>query len=173
MISLYLVDLVDFFQRGGVVLCIIFAVCFVLWYFLLQRYFFVKFCFNKQEKELINSMQKRDYDKKFSSYVRQYFMSKIRLDLKKNLYHVETLIVISPLVGLLGTVTGMIEIFDTLSYNGSSDIKLMASGISMATIPTMAGMVVALSGILFKKRIDVLIKDKMHSLFLSGSRIFS
>ena len=60
---------------------------------------------------------------------------------------IESLVVICPLLGLLGTVTGMIEVFFVMALTGGGDAKSMAGGVSKATIPTMAGMVGALSGI--------------------------
>ena len=51
--------------------------------------------------------------------------------------------------GLLGTVTGMIEVFDVMAITGSGNARGMAAGVSKATLPTMAGMVAALSGMLF------------------------
>ena len=56
-------------------------------------------------------------------------------------------IVQCPLLGLLGTVTGMIEVFNIMAVTGGGDAKSMAGGVSRATIPTMAGMVAALSGV--------------------------
>jgi biopolymer transport protein ExbB len=47
----------------------------------------------------------------------------------------------------MGTVTGMIEVFDVMAISGSGNARSMASGVSKATIPTMAGMVGALSGV--------------------------
>jgi len=52
-----------------------------------------------------------------------------------------------PLMGLLGTVTGMIEVFEVMAISGSGNPRSLAAGVSKATIPTMAGMVVALSGL--------------------------
>ena len=52
--------------------------------------------------------------------------------------------------GLLGTVTGMIEVFDVMAVAGSGNARGMAAGVSKATLPTMAGMVGALSGMLFQ-----------------------
>ncbi len=56
-------------------------------------------------------------------------------------------VVVCPLLGLIGTVTGMIEVFFVMAVTGGGDAKSMAGGVSKATIPTMAGMVGALSGI--------------------------
>jgi biopolymer transport protein ExbB len=53
----------------------------------------------------------------------------------------------TPLLGLLGTVTGMIEVFEVITATGSSNARLMASGISKATIPTMTGLAVSLTGV--------------------------
>jgi biopolymer transport protein ExbB len=52
-----------------------------------------------------------------------------------------------PLLGLLGTVTGMIVVFHVMAVTGGGDAKSMAGGVSRATIPTMAGMVAAISGV--------------------------
>jgi len=57
------------------------------------------------------------------------------------------LVALCPLLGLMGTVTGMIEVFDVMAVSGSGNARSMASGVSKATIPTMAGMVGALSGV--------------------------
>ncbi len=61
---------------------------------------------------------------------------------------------VCPLLGLLGTVTGMIHVFDVMAIQGSGNARAMAAGISMATTPTMAGMVVALSGLFFSSRLQ-------------------
>jgi biopolymer transport protein ExbB len=57
---------------------------------------------------------------------------------------IKLLAAISPLLGLLGTVTGMIVTFQAISLFGSGDPKLMASGISQALMTTVLGLVVAI-----------------------------
>jgi biopolymer transport protein ExbB len=54
------------------------------------------------------------------------------------------------MLGLLGTVYGMIEVFDVLAVMGSGNPRAMSTGVAKATIPTMAGMTVALSGLYFR-----------------------
>jgi biopolymer transport protein ExbB len=73
--------------------------------------------------------------------------------LNQNLNFIKLLVAICPMLGLLGTVTGMISVFDVMATQGSSDPKLMASGISLATLPTMAGMVAALAGMFVHARL--------------------
>ena len=77
---------------------------------------------------------------------------------------IKTLIALCPLLGLLGTVTGMIEVFEIMAAVGTGNARAMASGISKATIPTMAGMVGALSGIYFNARLERMIKRKKHDI---------
>ena len=59
-----------------------------------------------------------------------------------------------PLLGLLGTVLGMIGVFEVIAINGNDDAQAMANGVYRATIPTMAGLVVALTGIFFTVRLN-------------------
>lgn len=158
-------NLIDFFHRGGIVLVVIFFICLLLWFFLLWRYIYIKFYFKKFQQEILKDIGKKEFDEKFALHVKKYALSSARQMLEKHKSAIKILIAVAPLLGLLGTVTGMIAIFDVLSYKGASDVKMMASGISMATIPTMAGMVVALSGMLFEKRIDSMSKNSIHKFY--------
>jgi len=73
----------------------------------------------------------------------------VRLNLHRNLGPIQTVVKLCPMLGLLGTVTGMIEVFDVMAIAGSGNARGMAAGVSKATLPTMAGMVAALTGMLF------------------------
>lgn len=64
--------------------------------------------------------------------------------LTKGISWIKIVSVVSPLLGLLGTVTGMIDVFEVLSLFGSGDPKLMANGISQALVTTVQGLVVAI-----------------------------
>ena len=95
-------------------------------------------------------------------------ISKISLDVRNTLPIIEVLVTICPLLGLIGTVTGMIEVFFVMAVSGGGDAKSMAGGVSKATIPTMAGMVGAISGIFafnyLKSKVDrdlELLEDKL------------
>ena len=76
-------------------------------------------------------------------------VSEVRLKLERGLPLIQTIVAICPMLGLLGTVTGMIEVFDVMASAGSGNARGMAAGVSKATLPTMAGMVAAISGMLF------------------------
>jgi biopolymer transport protein ExbB len=79
--------------------------------------------------------------------VRMRLLSMAKADITTNLSVITTLVALCPLLGLLGTVTGMIEVFNVMAVTGGGDAKSMAGGVERATIPTMAGMVAALSGL--------------------------
>ncbi len=66
--------------------------------------------------------------------------------------------VVAPLLGLLGTVTGMIRTFQLITHFGTGDPKMMARGISEALVTTMLGLCVAIPMVL------------LHALVASSSR---
>lgn len=69
--------------------------------------------------------------------------------LNRGLPTVAVLAAVSPLLGLLGTVTGMIETFQSITLFGTGDPKLMSGGISQALITTQLGLAVAIPLVLF------------------------
>ncbi len=82
--------------------------------------------------------------------------------------YIDTIIVLAaaaPLLGLLGTVTGMINTFDVMSQYGTGNAKAMASGISEALITTQAGLFIAVPGLFmgnFLRRRAENLNDKMQ-----------
>ena len=62
----------------------------------------------------------------------------------RNLTLIKIISVVAPLLGLLGTVTGMINTFQAITLFGTGDPKLMAGGISQALVTTVLGLVVAI-----------------------------
>jgi biopolymer transport protein ExbB len=64
--------------------------------------------------------------------------------LGRNLTIIKIISVVAPLMGLLGTVTGMINTFQAITLFGTGDPKLMAGGISQALVTTVLGLVVAI-----------------------------
>jgi biopolymer transport protein ExbB len=64
--------------------------------------------------------------------------------LQRYLWMVKTVSVVAPLLGLLGTVTGMIQTFQAITLFGAGDPKMMAGGISEALVTTMLGLITAI-----------------------------
>lgn len=69
----------------------------------------------------------------------------------------------TPLIGLLGTVTGMIQAFRAISEYGTGDPAVLADGISQALITTAGGLIVAIPALIFynffNKKIDVVVNE--------------
>jgi biopolymer transport protein ExbB len=65
-------------------------------------------------------------------------------ELERYLWLVKTVSVVAPLLGLLGTVTGMIQTFQAITLFGAGDPKMMAGGISEALVTTMLGLITAI-----------------------------
>ena len=82
-------------------------------------------------------------------YKRQ-FLIHIKRVASQKLKVLDGLIGLCPMLGLLGTVYGMIEVFEVLAVLGTGNPRAMSTGVAKATIPTMAGMTIALSGLFFK-----------------------
>ncbi|MDZ7641237.1 MAG: MotA/TolQ/ExbB proton channel family protein [Desulfurivibrio sp.] len=79
--------------------------------------------------------------------IRERLISEVNGHLMANMGFIKTLISLLPLLGLLGTVTGMVQVFEAMTYSGGN-ARSMAAGVSAATIPTMSGMVATLLGVL-------------------------
>ena len=136
-----------FVASGGLVLWAIAAVCMLLWALILERLHYFRFAFPRFLKCAEARWQPWAAGRSWhAEKVREALLSEARLALEQNLALVRTLVAACPLLGLLGTVTGMIRIFDVMAFLQGGDATGMAAGVSLATVPTMAGLVVALSG---------------------------
>jgi biopolymer transport protein ExbB len=71
----------------------------------------------------------------------------LRRSLRKRLALIAVLAAVAPLMGLLGTVLGMIETFEVISVFGTGNAKAMAGGISVALVTTQAGLMIAIPGL--------------------------
>ena len=126
---------------------------------MVERYWFLAATYPKMRDEIIARWDARsDTTSWYAHRIRETWISETCELLDKNMLTIKTLVAMCPLIGLLGTVTGMIGVFEVMAQQGTGNPRLMASGISMATIPTMAGMVAALSGVFFSSRLDAKVK---------------
>lgn len=82
-------------------------------------------------------------------------------DMERYLNTLGTIAVITPLLGLLGTVFGMIKVFSAIMIQGSGDASVLAGGIAQALITTAAGLSVAIPTVMFhrmfQRRIEELV----------------
>lgn len=155
----------DFMDKGGDVLWAILLLAIWLWWVLLERYWY----FFKEHKGVIkeyidNWTARKETKSWYARKQRTQIISEVDCLMQKNLKLIPTLIALLPMFGLMGTVTGMIQVFDVMAFLGSGNPRAMADGVSAATIPTMAGMVVAIVAIPFATALDRRYKNELRHL---------
>jgi len=142
-------------ESGGFVLWAILIASVVMWTLIIERYVFVYLTHPSQVKSLIAKWQQRtDRTSWYAHQIRQGLISESTASLKQYLMSIRTLIAALPMLGLLGTVDGMIQTFDVLTVFGTGNARGMAGGISVALITTMGGLLAALSGMYFSTQLE-------------------
>ena len=143
------IDLISrFMEAGGPVLWLIAILTFVMWTLAFERFWYFRTELRKDVDSAITTWESRRERKSWNAQqIRMRLISEVKIKINQSLPMIKTLVALAPLFGLLGTVYGMIEVFNIMAVTGGGDAKSMAGGVSKATIPTMAGMVAALSGV--------------------------
>lgn len=141
-------SILSFLERGGDVLYLIMLVTFLMWVLILERLWYFRANFRKDKQDIQMTWENRDERKSWYAHkIRTQLISQATLKISQGVPTIKTLVALCPLIGLLGTVTGMIEVFEVMAIMGSGNARAMAAGVSKATLPTMSGMVAALSGV--------------------------
>ena len=154
-----------FMEQGGDVLYLILVVTFVMWVLIIERMWFYSLEYKTHKNRVIGTWEARAERKSWYAHkIRIAMISEISHNLFQGVNLIKTLVALCPLIGLLGTVTGMIDVFDVMGSQGSSNARAMAAGVSKATIPTMAGMVAALSGVFLSTYIEKRAKREAERL---------
>lgn len=141
------------FALGGPVMWVLLSVCLLLWLLMVERFCFLRFNYPVLREKLLREwMQRDDRHSWRAQAIRQQTVCENRLQLTAWLSTIRTLIAVCPLLGLLGTVTGMIGVFEIITLTDGNS-QAMASGVYRATIPTMSGLVISLSAQYFSARL--------------------
>ena len=136
-----------FMEAGGNVLWYIAAATFIMWALIFERIWFINTEHKTDVGTALAYWEGRTERTSWNAHrIRERLISEVNMRLNTNLGFIKTLISLLPLLGLLGTVTGMVQVFEAMTFSGGN-ARSMAAGVSAATIPTMSGMVAALSGV--------------------------
>lgn len=162
-------QIMQFMNAGGEVLYLIAVLTFLMWTLIFERFYYFSIELSADVDAAIKQWEKRSEHQSWQAKkIRAKLISQVRLSIHANMPMIRTMVALCPLFGLLGTVWGMIEVFNIMAVTGGGDAKAMAGGVSKATIPTMAGMVAALSGVFantflmrIAERQSLLLEDKM------------
>jgi len=137
----------NFLYQGGPVVLILFLISIFLFILIAAKFKYLFFDI---------ALVQAEYKKSLSTIKNDEYLllnvASLKCDYKtiinKDFYMIQTLIALCPVLGLLGTVTGMIEVFDVVSFFGTGNARALASGITKATLPTMTGMAISILGLL-------------------------
>lgn len=168
-------DLSSFLKSGGFVMWPLVAGTVVLWYALAYRMIMLRRGSRINARELLAFYETRpeapvrgfiDSAVRIAWDIRRKQSKKIKSYLDDELYFltegmnrhrtlVRTIVTVAPLAGLLGTVSGMIEMFDSLgSLTFYSQTGGIANGISQALFTTQFGLVIAVPGLILGRFLD-------------------
>jgi biopolymer transport protein ExbB len=164
-------DISDFLEAGGPVIKLLLILGFLLWTMILERVFFYLFEVKNVRTQTLARWHSRDeFTSWYAGKIRQQFLAQATRRIRGPISTIKTFIALCPLFGLLGTVMGMIQVFEVMAILGTGNAREMASGVSAATLPTMAGMVLALSGMYPVAKFELIanretrqIRDSMYS----------
>lgn len=143
----FFADIVTFLEAGGRVVQILMVVAVILWALIFERLLFYRIELPKLLAQVQAHWAAREDKHSWKAEkIRQRYIAQSSRKIRGPLPTIKTFVALCPLIGLLGTVTGMIQIFEVMAVVGTGNAREMASGVSAATLPTLAGMVLALSG---------------------------
>jgi biopolymer transport protein ExbB len=147
-------------ELGGPVVDWIFISCIVMWCIVVERYWYFMRVLPMDVKNSLSVWQSRKDHSSWSAHqIRKAMISRLNAAMTANLGVLKVLVPMSPLLGLLGTVSGMLNVFDSMAARGSADARSMANGVSEAMICTLTGLAVSISGLYpvfyFRRRVKV------------------
>lgn len=153
-------SIVAFMEQGGRVLFLIALLIFFMWALIFERIFY----FRTEHQGNVEAftqywLNRTDHMSWAAGQIKLMLLSQMNIKMAGSMGVIIACVALCPLLGLLGTVTGMISVFDAMSTQGGN-ARSMAAGVSMATIPTMAGMVGSLSGLFAVTYLQRLIESK-------------
>lgn len=155
----------DLIEKGGPVLYLLFFLTFMIFIIVINKYFFLfvdrNHWFNTKFLEYTKIYPSNNTN---LAYIEKTFISEYRRESLSNTKLLDGLIGMCPMLGLLGTVYGMIEVFEVLSFLGTGNPRAMSSGVAKATIPTMASMVITLFGLFLRQDITARIQKTEFDL---------
>ncbi|WP_072681417.1 MotA/TolQ/ExbB proton channel family protein [Arcobacter sp. LA11] len=138
-------ELLEYIDRGGIIVYILIVLNIIgfsimLWKFL--EITIAKFRKETVAKRIIETIEKSN--DKYEDKTFQNALDKYVNGLEWGLNTVKIIASIAPLIGLLGTVVGVLNSFDSISKAGLGDPTIFSTGISIALITTVAGLIVAI-----------------------------
>lgn len=137
-------DLLTYIDRGGIIVYILIFMSIIGFTIMLWKFFVLAFSFKNHQKISFEIIKELNLT---ANYEIAQIQSAVALKVKRlelGLNTVKIIASLSPLIGLLGTVIGILNSFDSITHMGLGDPSVFSSGISIALITTIAGLIVAI-----------------------------
>lgn len=132
---------------GGPAVLFIFLAGVLMWGLIFERFWFFRWRLPRLVEESLKVWLARPEHQSWAAHqIRKAMISRLNVEMSASLSMLKVLVPLCPLIGLVGTVTGMLEVFDSMALLGSADARTMASGVSKAMNCTMTGLAVSVSG---------------------------
>ena len=167
-------QLQSLFNAGGTVLWVIALATLLMWALILERYWFLLRQLPPMRTQYLQIWKRRpQIDSDARERVKDSLLNRFESTTSHSVESINMLTAVLPLLGLLGTVTGMIKIFEIMTVYGTGNVRGMAEGISEALITTMAGLVTALSGVYFASHLQSKVqleRNRLSGLLLDQTR---
>jgi len=132
---------------GGPLVTWIFIAGLAMWTLIFERYWFFRRQLPGLVAESLTEWKVRGEHHSWSAHqIRKAMISRVNGAMSQNMPMLKVLVPLCPLLGLVGTVHGMLEVFDSMAILGSADARTMAGGVSKAMNCTMTGLAVSVTG---------------------------
>ena len=142
------VAIVHLVEGGGPFVFFIFVSGVIMWTLVIERTWYFWRVLPIDSQTAIESWNKRsDHLSWCARQIRDGIVSRLETKMTTNLLVLQVLVPLAPLLGLIGTVSGMLEVFDSMALRGSADARTMAKGVSQAMLCTLTGLAVSISGL--------------------------
>ncbi|MGQ0656701.1 MAG: MotA/TolQ/ExbB proton channel family protein [Chromatiales bacterium] len=146
----YYEHFLKFLDRGGPVIILIIVASVLMWGLIIERYWFLYMNFPRKVKAATGVWGARsERSSWYALRIREQLVAELSVSLQRNLLLVKALVTVLPLLGLLGTVSGMITSFEVLRVFGTDNARGLTAGIAEALFTTLTGLLTALSGLYF------------------------
>ncbi|RIL01352.1 MAG: MotA/TolQ/ExbB proton channel family protein [Proteobacteria bacterium] len=140
--------LTDLIDQGGPFVIAIFLCGFVMWTLVFERWWYFAQVLPRQQRAALAAWSARSDRRSWCArQIRRAMVSRVHTGMAANQMLLRVLVPLSPLLGLVGTVSGMLEVFDSMALRGAADARSMASGVSHAMICTLTGLAVSITGL--------------------------
>ena len=140
--------IVSLSNDGGPFVIWIFVAGVLMWSLVVERYWYFARVLPRQAAELQTQwMARADRTSWCARQIRAAMISRLNGAMTTGFPVLQVLVPMAPLLGLIGTVWGMLQVFDSMALRGNADARSMASGVSAAMICTMSGLAVSITGL--------------------------